>query len=318
MLLSQPFRGPLRITQNFGENPQIYRQFGMSGHNGIDYGMPTGTEIVAATDGTITVVSDQGNAGYGKYVRLRTNDNYELTYGHLQRAEVTVGQQVLRGDLIALSNNTGFSTGPHLHFGVRQFVAGTNTIANYNNGYKGAIDPQAFFQASEPTPPTPAPVDAELEQAQNFVVTRNIMSSQNGQLPLLRQDAERILYRFAVHFHFITIPSISASESTQPDLELILANNFVTQYTIMNPHDGTQPLIRQDAARIFFRFAQRFGLIPPQTFPASQLDLELTAANNFVTTNNIMSSANGDQPLFRQDAARVMYRFARHFNLLDR
>lgn len=316
MILSQPFRGSLRITQHFGDNPEVYGQFDLSGHNGIDFGMPSETEVVAATDATVIVVSDQGASGYGKYIRLRTSDNYELTYGHLHRATVTVGQQVQRGDIIAYSDNTGFSTGPHLHFGVRQFVPGTSTIANYDNGYKGGIDPQPFFQTETSPLPSPLQPDPELLQAQNFVVTNNIMSISHGSQPLLRQDAERILYRFAVHFHFIVVPGIAAGSGH--DLELILANNFVTQYTLMMPQAGDQPLLRQDAARIFFRFAQRFGLIPAQVISVNNLDAELNAAANFLNTTNIMSSTNGNQPLFRQDAMRVLYRFAQHFNLQSR
>ena len=201
MILSQPFRGNARITQYFGENPQIYQQFGLTGHNGIDFGIATDTDVLAATDGTVIIVGDQGATGYGKYIKIRTNDNYELTYGHLHQAKVTVGQQVRQGEVIALSDNTGFSTGPHLHFGVRQFVPGSSNIANYDNGYKGAIDPMPFFQTTAPAPSVivTAP-DPELAEAYDFVERNNIMHRTDGNLPLLRQDAARILYRFAKKF----------------------------------------------------------------------------------------------------------------------
>ena len=208
MILSQPFRGTWRITQYFAVNPQVYRQFGLDGHNGVDFGINSGTEILAAVDGTIITVGDQGGTGYGKYIKLRTNDNYELTYGHLQQSKVSVGQQVHQGEVIALSDNTGFSTGPHLHFGVRQFVPGTSNIANYGNGYKGAIDPMPFFQNPAPVTPVPpsivvTPPDPELTEAYDFVERNNIMNDQNGNTPLLRQDAARILYRFAKKFNLL-------------------------------------------------------------------------------------------------------------------
>ena len=63
--LIAPVNGP--ITQYFGENPQIYSRWGYAGHNGIDYGIPNGTPIVAAADGTVEKAEFE-DGGYGFFV----------------------------------------------------------------------------------------------------------------------------------------------------------------------------------------------------------------------------------------------------------
>ena len=86
-------------------------------HQGIDIGVPTGTSVTASCAGTVSVAGWQG--GYGNLVCIRHEDGRETRYGHLSRIEVRVGQYVQQGQRIALSGNTGNSTGPHLHFEIR-------------------------------------------------------------------------------------------------------------------------------------------------------------------------------------------------------
>ena len=86
-------------------------------HQGIDIGVPTGTSVTASCAGTVSVAGWQG--GYGNLVCIRHDDGRETRYGHLSRIEVRVGQYVQQGQRIALSGNTGNSTGPHLHFEIR-------------------------------------------------------------------------------------------------------------------------------------------------------------------------------------------------------
>lgn len=134
--MQKPFKGTYPITQKFGENPQDYAQFGMKGHNGIDYGMPTGTTVIAATSGIAYVKSDP--PGFGVYIEV-VGAQYKTVYAHLQRAAIANGHKVSQGEAIGYSNNTGNSSGPHLHFGVKP-IAQDN-----NNGYFGAIDPQPIL-----------------------------------------------------------------------------------------------------------------------------------------------------------------------------
>ena len=128
-----PVTGP--ITQLFGENPERYKQWGFHGHNGVDYGVPNGTPIGAAASGTVAAVAFE-NGGYGNYVKLSHMDGskpYFTYYAHLASAAVSPGQKVKTGSTIGFSNNTGASTGPHLHFGVK--------IDGQNPAYKGYVDP---------------------------------------------------------------------------------------------------------------------------------------------------------------------------------
>ena len=127
------FKGNGRLTQYFGSNASAYAKFGLKGHNGIDYGIPNGTELYSAINGKVTEVANDVK-GYGKYVKIE-NDEAGIIYGHLQEWKVKVGDVVKAGQLIGLSNNSGNSTGPHLHFGVFP------KPRNRNNGYAGYIDP---------------------------------------------------------------------------------------------------------------------------------------------------------------------------------
>lgn len=83
-------------------------------HKGIDYACPVGTSIMASSSGTVSAAG--WSNGYGYCVRIRHPDGRETRYGHLSKVLVHAGQQVKQGEKIALSGNTGRSTGPHVHF----------------------------------------------------------------------------------------------------------------------------------------------------------------------------------------------------------
>ena len=149
------------ISQTFAEhvahgNP---RYFG-----GIDWAVPTGTPIRAAADGKV-IKASADNTGYGNHIRVQHADGYMTLYGHLQDYAVGVGAIVKAGDVIGRSNNTGNSTGPHLHFELR-----------HNNM---PIDPAPYFLAIEPEPqPEPGPDSDALQ----FVTTvaLNLRSAPGG------------------------------------------------------------------------------------------------------------------------------------------
>ena len=113
--------GTGRITQEYGVFSYLYK--GKS-HNGIDIGgTPIGTPVYAAADGQVQTIGDNDKSSYqkyqyGKYILLKHNNNLSTLYAHLSRIVVGAGTSVSRGDLIGYSGNTGYSTGPHLHFGV--------------------------------------------------------------------------------------------------------------------------------------------------------------------------------------------------------
>ena len=110
-----------RLTSQFG-NRTSPTKGASSNHKGIDWGVPTGTSIVAASGGTITKAGWGG--GYGYCVYIKHPNGVETRYAHLSKVLVSVGQNVKQGEKIGLSGNTGVSTGPHLHFELR--IGGTS------------------------------------------------------------------------------------------------------------------------------------------------------------------------------------------------
>ena len=186
----------VRITQRFGENSQVYKRFGLAGHNGVDFGCATGTALYAPCSMTIKVIGDQGNEGYGRYVRTWTTDGYELTFGHLLSVnpEVKVGTVLAQKTIFAYTDNTGFSTGPHLHFGVRKLTS-THEIDNYNNGYKGAINPLPFFMDDNEAVET---LDPEHVAAIKWVSENHIMNIVDANTlgePMSRKDLALVVHR---------------------------------------------------------------------------------------------------------------------------
>jgi len=103
------------ITTYFGE----VGRFSPRGHSGLDIAGPEGTAVVAADEGEI-LKAYWNEDGYGGLVIIGHPSGYETWYGHLESFDVEEGDQVKRGQEIGVMGSTGFSTGPHLHFEVRQ------------------------------------------------------------------------------------------------------------------------------------------------------------------------------------------------------
>jgi murein DD-endopeptidase MepM/ murein hydrolase activator NlpD len=95
-------------------------------HRGIDISVPEGTPIVAPANGNVTLARWDG--GLGNTIRINHGYGYETIYGHLNKILVHPGQRVKRGQLIGLVGNTGFSTGPHLHYQVQVNLVATNPL----------------------------------------------------------------------------------------------------------------------------------------------------------------------------------------------
>lgn len=112
--LSWPVSGP--ITSSFGY--RIHPIFGVPiGHAGIDIGVPEGTTVRAADSGTVIEADWLG--GYGYAVIIDHGNGLQTVYGHNSSLLVSAGQSVSKGEPIAYSGSTGYSTGPHCHFEVR-------------------------------------------------------------------------------------------------------------------------------------------------------------------------------------------------------
>ncbi len=87
-------------------------------HSGVDLAVAEGTPVYAADNGKVIVAEDSGN-GYGNYIIIDHQNGFKTLYGHNSELLVSVGDIVAKGDKIALSGNTGNSTGPHLHFEIQ-------------------------------------------------------------------------------------------------------------------------------------------------------------------------------------------------------
>lgn len=86
-------------------------------HEGIDYGLPSGTTLYSMGAGTVTYAG--WNGGYGNFVEVTLSNGMKVRYGHLSNIGVTMGESVNPGEVLGESGSTGNSSGPHLHFEIR-------------------------------------------------------------------------------------------------------------------------------------------------------------------------------------------------------
>jgi len=109
------------VTQYFGKTVDAQRLYVSGTHGGIDLRARIGTPVKAALSGVVTdteSVKIKSGCQYGKWVLIKHTNGLSTIYGHLSFVNVKPGDTVATGQIIGLSGDTGFSTGPHLHFGV--------------------------------------------------------------------------------------------------------------------------------------------------------------------------------------------------------
>ncbi|NIC06129.1 peptidoglycan DD-metalloendopeptidase family protein [Billgrantia bachuensis] len=111
-----PFEGSYRMSSSFNPRRTHPVTGRVSPHRGTDWAMPIGTPVTAPADGRVEKVGNHPMAG--RYIVVRHDNGYRTRYLHLSRAMVNRGDRVSMGERIALSGNTGRSTGPHLHYEV--------------------------------------------------------------------------------------------------------------------------------------------------------------------------------------------------------
>ena len=105
-----------RITSAFGGRSSP-TEGASSNHQGIDIGAPTGSSILAAASGSVVIATYSASAG--NYVMINHGGGVYTVYMHMNSIGVSVGQSVSQGQQIGTVGSTGYSTGPHLHFGIR-------------------------------------------------------------------------------------------------------------------------------------------------------------------------------------------------------
>jgi len=172
-----------RTTQGFGEKLLDYTKICTTylgqplcllAHDGIDLAVLRGTPIVAPCGGIITeAVSGTvpGAGGYGNQVRLKQKTEFgwrEWVFAHALSLAVKAGDEVIAGQLLMLADNTGMSTGDHLHFGTRDRNENYEVI-NYTNGYFGYYNPLELFEqvSSEQLP-------VDMRYGQNYSYAREL------------------------------------------------------------------------------------------------------------------------------------------------
>lgn len=154
-ILSNPLQ-KLKVTQYFGntpfatKNPQVYNG---KGHTGVDFAASIGTPVYSALEGTVIGVANTDLAprcySYGKWIMVKHKNGLSTLYAHLSLQIVRNGDQVTTGQLIGYSGNTGYSTGPHLHFGVYASEGVRVTTLPGSVNCKGVLmplaDPKAYL-----------------------------------------------------------------------------------------------------------------------------------------------------------------------------
>ncbi len=153
--LGLPFDGDFKKIDGFGEeedDPLLagkYQKYGVTGHDGVDYDVPPGTAIAAVDDGTVVRASTKGDYGTTIVVEHTWGKSY---YGHLSQMSASAGDTIKKGQQLGLSGDTGVSTGPQLHFGIK---LSENNVAN---GYYGKIDPERYLARESSSEAADAPV----------------------------------------------------------------------------------------------------------------------------------------------------------------
>ncbi|MEU7556091.1 M23 family metallopeptidase [Streptomyces sp. NPDC044571] len=124
------------LSATFGKGGNLWSHK----HSGQDFACPVGTPVKAVHDGIVVKAGPNGGGdgpAYGNAIVIKHANNTYSQYAHLSKIQVRIGQKVSKGAGIALSGNTGNSTGPHLHFEIR-------TTPNYGS----AVNPVAFLRSA--------------------------------------------------------------------------------------------------------------------------------------------------------------------------
>ena len=145
-LMRTPINGA-RLSSGFGKRRHPILGYTKM-HRGLDFAAPRGTPIYAAGDGII--VRRGRNGGYGHYIRIRHNSDFETAYAHLSRyhSRAKQGRRVRQGQIIGYVGSTGRSTGPHLHYEILRHNRQVNPLRiKMPSGTKLRGKEMAFFTA---------------------------------------------------------------------------------------------------------------------------------------------------------------------------
>lgn len=170
-------------------------------HKGIDFALPSGTELRSINDGVITRIVDYHGQDLGKGIFVKMEDGKTAIYGHLSKfsENLSVGDKVQAGDLLGYSGNSGFSTGSHLHFAIKEdgrFIDPSSYIEHIQN----MDNPNLLAKMSESIPDVSTPSD-------NLFTIGNLLKGQESvHLELLQLfKANFITFISEAKIHLISI-----------------------------------------------------------------------------------------------------------------
>lgn len=171
-----------RLTSEFGDISPIRN---WRPHTGIDLAMPENTTLRSINEGVVDKVYNGGSLGNG--ISIKFNDGSQGIYGHLNEVKTKVGEHVSPGEVIGLSGNTGNSTGPHLHFALKE-----------NGEY---VDP--------------APVAEQLatisgDGVSQGIITKVIMNSTEGIRETAKENTKEIFFGILEGIRDILVETIGA------------------------------------------------------------------------------------------------------------
>lgn len=149
MVRKLQFEAPLKgykINSKFGLR-KLAIEAKARAHKGVDIAAPTGTSVHVTGQGRVVRAGYQAG-GYGNFIEVKHPNGMTSLYAHLSRIHVRQGQKVTADQVIGQVGSTGYSTGPHLHFEVRQNGRQVNPAKIVGSTYEVKIDPAALRNAS--------------------------------------------------------------------------------------------------------------------------------------------------------------------------
>jgi len=164
----------VHITQKWGVNEETYKRFGFKGHNGTDFrlfdsaGVRSSNALVYAPHDGVVKERRFDADGYGNYLKIESGIEGSIL-AHLKEFKVELGATVKEGDLIGIADNTGWSTGSHLHWGYYKHPR------NKQNGYGGTIDPLPLISKKENMPETNGLMQIEKKDFEKLVKNSNTL-----------------------------------------------------------------------------------------------------------------------------------------------
>lgn len=167
--LTDIFEGNYPVSQYFGQRPEYYKQFGLLGHEGVDWATPVGSPMLCPFDVGIVIRDDDDPklGAYGNHLVIwDKRQKCAVWYCHLSKNNVKPGDIIQKGEVVALSGNSGNSTGAHVHVNFVETDANGNRL-NMTNGYQGFLNIldanlvkwRLGEQAKETTQPVPKPFE---------------------------------------------------------------------------------------------------------------------------------------------------------------